>query len=126
MAIRWKCVGKDTKSWLSNSLPESFTLRYNAGARVKAPKGSIGIFTFETREQAERFLNWTHSSRDSTIKRVKTFGRGKRPKVIIRPKRECLKMLTTRRLACLLADCDYMSRDIYEGTLCYKEVEVMS
>ncbi len=126
MAIRWKCTGKDAKSWLSCSLPASFSLQYNVGARVKAPKGSMGIFTFKTRKQAEKFLNLTQTKDMATIKRVKVFGRGKRPKVIVRPKRECLKMLTVKGLASLLADDYHISREIFYGTLCYPEVEVLS
>ena len=126
MTIRWKCTGKDAKSWLSCSLPASFSLQYNIGARVKAPKGSIGIFTFKTRKQAEKFLNYTQTEDMAIIKRVKVFGRGKRPKLIVRPKSECLKMLAVKGLASLLADDYYMSREIFDGTLCYPEVEVMS
>jgi hypothetical protein len=60
-----------------------FYLKYEKGARVKAPKGSLGIMVFPSIESAKDFLRYYAPSIDR-IKRVLPIGRKTVPKWVAR------------------------------------------
>ncbi len=124
MAIRWKCVNYNNESWLSVSLPKKYRLKYKKGTKIKAPKNSLGIFTFETKKMAERFLRDTESEYRAKIKKVRGIGKGKRVKSLLTPRSDILKFLVSSDLKNLLEI--YSQRFIWVGGINYSEVEVLS
>lgn len=125
MPIRWKVVTKQRESVIIDK--KDYRLRYEKGIRVKAHENTIGIAVFETRKQAEKIRNF---GLDRQTLRVNGIGRGIKPKhripyafnsdaieeTIVNIKRlgltKFLKILTR-------------GWRVPEGTILYKEVEVL-
>ena len=102
-------------------LPKDWILTYKIGTTIKAPKGTPGIFTFDTYFQA---LNWTYganaiASPSVRILLVRTKGRGKKPKKLF----NLHHLSHMGNLTKFLGEEGYWS--VPEGTRAYQEVYVL-
>ena len=102
---------------------------YTKGTVVKAYPGSVGIFTFKTRKDAEEFIYREATiDEDFIILRVKPIGRGKKPDKILA---WAISILGNYNFLegyfngefSLLESEDLM--EPYKGTICYPAVEVL-
>lgn len=103
----------------------SFYLEYKKGKKVKAPKGSLGIMVFSTRERAISFLHGVLGWRDlSRIKRVVSAGTAKFPKRMS----SIVNTRSIERFNQQIAQGQGFTshgRHLPAGTVCYPEVFVV-
>lgn len=129
MTIRYKVVGSDDReSYIAARDPQILKKRgakryvktYTKGTVVRAPKGSLGIFTFKTRKHADHFITGYVGA--YTILRVKPIGKGIVPKYI----GDWLNLLTFTKVLQQLKTGDF--GPLYStpyGTICYSAVKVL-
>ena len=72
--VKFKVVNLDDKSCTTSG---NFSLTYSKGSQVTADPLSLGIFTFHTRQAAERFSEANGCK--TKVKRVLPIGRGRTP-----------------------------------------------
>lgn len=85
MAVRYKVVTRDRKSYAINSIPSIAVRTYEKNKIVRAIHGSFGIFTFKRRYQADNYIKSSIYPNNYFIIRVKPIGKGKNIKKIIFP-----------------------------------------
>lgn len=128
MPIRWKVTTKKRKSAVVSVLADRYSLRYTKNKLVKAHENSLGIAVFETKKQATVWRNW--KARGGLVLKVDAKGRGVRPKEKMPcvwgswSIEESLHRIKRFGLAWLLRTTTN-GWHVPEGTLLYKEVEVL-
>ena len=113
---RWKVIKKDTRTSIIINKRSPFCLTYLPDTIVTAPKGTIGIMTFETKGDADWW--WKNRHSDYLIIKVIPIGRGHRPKLI---SSDVLTRLL--RLFYKKGECRNMKPPV--GTICYPAVQVI-
>ena len=97
---------------------DPFFKRYLKGKIVKAKSGSLGLFTFDTKKHAKEFAN--DSMMIWLILKVKSIGRGRKPKKIS-------TIYTEDNLNMFYANDTFrFTEKPPPGTICYPAVEVLT
>jgi len=119
MVIRWKVVTSDRKSYIIS--PDSIhSITYIKGSTVGESIKGLGIMTFETKKQAERFGRFDIHNNYKII-RVRGIGRGKRIKWVSYIYKGCMLEFYLK----YNVNSDDPGRHAPRGTICYSKVKVI-
>jgi len=113
--VKYKVVNLYGQSITTNN--KCLHLYYQKNTIVKASITTLGIFVFQTRKQAKKFIIKNKFLGIAKIKRVIPIGRGKTPKEI--------SFMTNNLLNNFYKYHMYFTSDIPEGTICYPAVKVL-
>jgi hypothetical protein len=85
--IRWKVIDKHHREsiFIDNERYPKLSLRYFKNKITKALPFTLGIMCFDTKKNAKQFIDKHYISerKYASIIKVKTFGKGQRPKEIV-------------------------------------------
>lgn len=85
--IRWKVIEKNDREsiFIDHKRYTHLYLQYLKGKITKALPFTLGCMCFDTRKNAQRFVNkfTPLEKKCATIIKVKTYGRGKRPQDVV-------------------------------------------
>jgi hypothetical protein len=122
MPIRWKVVRRKNRRSYIVSPNSEYSVEYLKGSKVKENTKSLGIMCFETEELARKFAWSGISMRIAMVIKVNGIGRGKKIKEVARISSGCMLEFYIQ----YFLDLREISREVPEGTICYKEVEVLT
>ncbi len=117
MPIRWKVVSQNRESCMVGWC-RKYCLKYKRGTVVKGVKGTLGVMVFKSEKQAEGFLGPYNGQ---TVIKVNGIGRGKVPAVL-----SSIIDITTIDHFYKHPEDITMHRNVPDGTICYKSVEVLT
>ena len=120
--IAWKVVHKRKGKRLSAIVSEGckYCLEYPKGKIVKAPEGTLGVFCFREKEDAQKFLaSEFYSASPWIIIKVKGIGKEVVPKVIS-------TFITDECLDDFYNKNDDFTELKLAGTVCYPAVKVLT
>ena len=112
----YKVIRKNSRTSAALSLKSKYSMKYLKSFETKSIPGTLGIFCFKRKKDAEGFIGWHGMSR--MIIRVSPIGKPIRVQNISSD-------ITTRGLAKFYKDPSMNGRNKLSGTVCYPSVLVL-